>query len=178
MRRVAIVGSGGAGKSTLARRMGEITGLPVVDLDRLYWRPGWTPTPKPEWRETVQRLVEEDLWIIDGNYMSTMGIRIPAADTILFMDYSRIRCMWRTTRRVLTYRRHVRPDMGEDCPEKINVSCYKWMWNFRKDIRPKIMALIEANRNGKEVYILRNPKDADRLLAELQRKPGRLFQQA
>ena len=66
MRRIAIVGSTGAGKSTLARQLGEVTGLAVVHLDALYWRPGWVPTPDEEWDAVVKEVASKESWIIDG----------------------------------------------------------------------------------------------------------------
>ena len=67
MQRVAIIGSGGAGKSTLARQLGEATGLPVVHLDREYWAPGWVEPPRDEWTRKVALFAAEDAWIMDGN---------------------------------------------------------------------------------------------------------------
>lgn len=71
MRRVLVIGCGGAGKSTLARQLGEATGLPVIHLDAHYWRPGWVETPKETWRAAVDELIAADAWIMDGNYSGT-----------------------------------------------------------------------------------------------------------
>src|SRR5256885_16682592 len=68
MKRVLVIGSGGTGKTTVAQRLARGTGLPLIHLDLLYWRPGWQPTPSEEWREAVRRLVAGERWIIDGNY--------------------------------------------------------------------------------------------------------------
>jgi adenylate kinase family enzyme len=84
MKRIAIIGSCGAGKSTLARQMGTILGLEVIHLDSFFWKPGWVETPRVEWRSTVENLVKRETWIIDGNYGSTFDIRLEAADTIVF----------------------------------------------------------------------------------------------
>jgi hypothetical protein len=74
-RRILVIGSGGAGKSTFARELGRRTGLPLVHLDLHYWRPGWTPTPPDEWLGRVRDLVREDRWIIDGNYLGSLEVR-------------------------------------------------------------------------------------------------------
>ena len=69
-KRILILGCGGAGKSTLARRLGAATGLPVVHLDGLYWQPGWVAMERAAWRRTVENEIAKDAWIIDGNFGS------------------------------------------------------------------------------------------------------------
>lgn len=61
--RIAVIGSGGAGKSTFSRRLGEISGLPVIHLDQLYWRSGWVQTPKEQWEAAQREMIEQDKWI-------------------------------------------------------------------------------------------------------------------
>lgn len=99
MKRIAIIGSPGAGKSTLAWQLGEILGLPVFHLDRLFWKPGWIPSPKSLWIAMQSTLVTRDSWIIDGNYGSTLHIRVEAADTIIFLDFPRYICLGQAVKR-------------------------------------------------------------------------------
>ncbi len=82
MKRIAIIGPGGAGKSTLARQIGAKTGLPVIHLDAHYWHEGWVETPKEEWAQAVRELAEGEAWVMDGNYGGTMEIRLPAAPAL------------------------------------------------------------------------------------------------
>ena len=93
MKRISIVGSGGAGKSTFAHQLADILHLPVIHLDALYWQPGWVATPQDEWRDKQQQLVQQECWIIDGNYTSTLDVRFAVADTIIFLDFPRFRCL-------------------------------------------------------------------------------------
>ncbi len=84
MDRIAIIGSAGAGKSTLAILISNLVDLPLFHLDRLFWKPGWVETPKPEFSIIVEEVARKTKWIIDGNYSRTIDIRLKAADMIIF----------------------------------------------------------------------------------------------
>src|SRR5687767_13223841 len=139
MRRILVIGSGGAGKSTLARDMGERLRLPVVHLDRLYWRAGWTKPSADEWTRQVAELIGGDAWVMDGNYSGTLDLRIPAADTIVFLDLPRIVCLWRVLRRRLAFRGRTRPEMHPDCPERITWEFIDWIWTYPTRSRPRVL---------------------------------------
>lgn len=166
MRRVLVIGSGGAGKSHFARRLGERLGLPVIHLDRLYWRAGWVETPKDEWRRKVEALVRGEAWVMDGNYSGTLEVRLAACDAVVFLDLPRAVCLWRVLRRVLTYREGSRPDMAEGCPEKIDLEFIRWVWGYPARNRPKILALLESEAAaGRRVFRLRSRAEVERFLA-------------
>lgn len=167
MERIAIVGCGGSGKSTLARRLGEILGIEVFHLDALHWKPGWVPTPKEEWQAIQDDIMKRDSWIIDGNYGATMESRIAAADTIIFLDYPTLTCLYRAVRREFRYGGGSRPDMGSGCPERIHLPFLRWILGYRRRNRPSVLARIEKHRDGKRVIILRRPREAESLLAEI-----------
>jgi adenylate kinase family enzyme len=97
MKRVVILGRGASGKSTLARRLGEITLLPVIELDKVFWRPGVVATPRDQWVVVQEKLVAEDGWIMDGDLgpYDVVAVRLRAAGTIIFLDFSLVRCAWR-----------------------------------------------------------------------------------
>src|SRR5438034_8107056 len=94
MKRVVILGRGAAGKSTLARQLGDITGLPVVELDKIFWRSGLSPTPRAEWIALQQKLIQKEEWILDGDLgpYDAVEVRLCAADTIILLDFSLFRC--------------------------------------------------------------------------------------
>ena len=162
MRRVLVVGPGGAGKSTFARRLGERTGLPVIHLDEHHWRPGWEPPPDDEWRAIVTELAAGEEWIIDGNYGGTIDVRVRAADTAVFLDYAPIPCITRALRRSIF--NHGRAVQAAGCPEHIDLEFLRWIANYRRDSRPRVLAELEAGGPGLALHVLRHPRDAHRFL--------------
>ena len=173
MKRIAVVGSAGSGKSTVARHVGTITGLEVIHLDSLHWRPGWVATPKEEWRKTVEAVAARDSWIIDGNYGSTMEVRLDRADTVVFMDFPRITCVWRVFKRWLMYRGRTRPDLAPGCPEHLDWEFVRWVWGYRDRSRPAVLERIEGHSAGPEVFVLRSQGEVDGFLEALRREPSR-----
>lgn len=166
MKRVLVIGSGGAGKSTFARRLGAILGLEVIHLDVHFWRPGWTETPKPEWAARVERLVARDAWVMDGNFGGTMPRRVEAADTVVFLDLPRTLCVWRALKRRLTYRGGERPDMARGCREKFDLEFLLWVWNYPKRSRPQVLELLGDKAKGKRVVRLHTRAEVEDFLRE------------
>jgi len=149
-----VIGCGGSGKSTLARRLGEKLELPVHHLDRLYWKPRWSEPPGDQWRERQERLCAEAEWIIDGDYGSTMDIRLAKADTIILLDLPRRTCLLGALMRFIRYRGRTRPDMTEGCPERLDMQYLKWIWNYRRDRRPATLEKLKELDGGKRIFIL------------------------
>ena len=155
MERVIVLGCGGAGKSTLARKLSQLTGLPVIGLDAHFWNPGWIETPADQWRERVRELSSRDQWIMEGNYAKTLDLRLPRADTVIFLDMPRRLCLWRVFKRRVQYFGRTRPDMAPGCKEKIDWEFLLWIWRFRQSTRPQLLeALALAQRQGKRVHHL------------------------
>jgi adenylate kinase family enzyme len=143
VQRVAVIGSGGAGKSTFARQLGERTGLPVIHLDGLFWGPNWAPMPKPEWIELERTLIAGERWIMDGNYGSTQDLRLPRADTVIFLDIPRLVCLWSVTRRWAVHRKRARPDMPRN-RDKLELDFVRWIWTYPSQKRPEVIARLAA----------------------------------
>jgi len=143
-RRILVIGCSGAGKSTLAKVIAEQHRLPLIHLDRAYWRPGWVAPSEPEWMAGVERLIAEPAWVMDGNYSSTMARRAELADAIIFLDLPRWLCLLRVLRRALLGYGRSRPDVAPGCPERFDWAFLKWVWNYPKRSRPKTLALLRA----------------------------------
>ncbi len=177
MRKVLVIGPGGAGKSTLANQLGELLHIEVLHLDKFYWQSGWVEMSKPEWLKTVEKLIRRDAWIMDGNYSGTLDIRFKACDTVIFLDMARTLCLWRVLKRDLMYRKQSRPDMAQGCPERLTMEFTLWIWNYSSRTRPKIVRMLESNANEKRIVWLRSQSEVERFLATL-RLPDDSFQQS
>lgn len=172
MRRVVVIGVGGSGKSTLSRQMGELTGLPVVHLDGLYWKPGWVEPTLASWRATVRELVSHDSWILDGNYGGTIDIRLAAADMVVFLDLPPWVTLPRVFRRWLTHRGRVRPGMAPGCNERFSWKFLLWILRFRRDRRPAILQKLKQLPPSTEVVMLGSSREVAAFLHDLRDRQG------
>jgi len=166
MERIMIIGCGGAGKSTLARQLGEKTGLPVVHLDKLFWTPGWVSVTEEEFDRRHEAALAQERWIIDGNFNRTIERRLERCDTVIYLDFSRVACLLGVLKRVVTTYGTVRPDMGEGCPERIDFEFLQWVWNFNKNKRQKYYKLL-AQQKEKKVLIFKNRRQVVKFLESL-----------
>jgi adenylate kinase family enzyme len=166
MKRVVVIGSGGSGKSTFSQRLGEATGLPVIHLDKLFWKPNWTRTPADQWVQIVRGETEKPEWIMDGNFGGTREIRMRAADTIILLDMPRWLCMYRILMRVLIYWNGTRPDMAEGCNERFDREFIMWVWNYRKDSRKRALRELESQA-GKDIILLKSRRDVAGFLEKM-----------
>jgi len=165
MQRVAVVGSGGAGKTTFATELGRLTGLPVIHLDRVHWKPGWVEPPRDQWAKDVAELTTGERWVIDGNYGGTFEIRFERADTVIVLALSRWRCTSRVLRRTLTH--YGREVQAEGCPERLDFTFVRWVWRYPKDSRRHLDAVLDHFKGGVRVIELRTPREVRRFLTHL-----------
>ena len=147
-----MVGPGASGKSTLAARLGEITGLPVVELDKVFWRDGLVATPRDEWIKIQRELTARDAWILDGDLgpYDAVEVRLTAADTVVFLDFSVWKCAWRAIRR-----------------SRERVDFWIWLLRYRWVSRPLLMTAIREHASGARVYVLRDARAVCRFLNDV-----------
>lgn len=163
--KIMIIGSGGSGKSTFARQVGPLLELPVYHLDAYYWKPGWVATPEAEWDAVQRQLIEHPEWIIDGNYGRTLGLRMQAADVIIFFDLSPWLTTYRVIKRRIQYHGKSRPDLNEGCPESLDWEFIKWVWTFRKSRSARIMDKLRKYQEGRTIMIFSKPRQVLEFLA-------------
>jgi adenylate kinase family enzyme len=167
MHRVLVIGSGGAGKTTFARRLAGVTGLPLVHLDGLFWRGGWQPTPDEEWDRVIAALIARDAWILDGNYGRTLRVRLAACDTVIFLDVAPWRCLWRVVRRRLRHGGQSRSELPAGCPDRLSWEFVSWIWTYRRRRRPEIRRALASVADRVRVVVLHGDRDARAFLASL-----------
>ena len=136
-----ILGPGGAGKTTVANELGERTGLPVVYLDRIFWREGWAPAPRDEAERELAKAVERERWILDGNFLASPCGRFERADTFVFLDLSRWLCIWRVLSRRVRDRGRSRADLPAS--EGVDLELLRWIWRYPAVDRPRVLELVE-----------------------------------
>ena len=152
-RRVLVVGNAGAGKTTFAMQLARIIGLPLIQLDRHYWQPGWTPRPEDIWNRHMVELIGPDSWIMDGNYVSSLAMRLGRCDAVVFFDLPRSTCLWAVLRRVVVHQLARRPDLPDGCPETVDWEFLRWIWTFPAQARPRIVDALERVRD--DVMVVR-----------------------
>lgn len=175
MQRVLVMGSSGSGKSTFARRLSDITGLPFVSLDALYWKPGWIAPDNTEFGLRVVEAMREPGWIMDGNFTrhGAGEARRDLSDTVIWFDLPRRTCMLGIMKRVVGSHGRVRPEMAEGCPERIDLEFFNYVWTYRRQQRPKLLAYFEGLRNDQSLVCFTSRAMADDYLRDVALKQNR-----
>lgn len=162
-----IIGQPGAGKSTLARDLGALTGLPVVHVDHIHHLPRWKERPRAEKIAMALESHAEPEWIFEGSLSATYDVRMSRADTLIVLDFPLWLRLWRVIMRTVKYYGRRRPDMAEGCHEAFHFDFYKWIWDTRHTARRKNLALAEKAPADTDVYILTNVAEVQAYLANM-----------
>lgn len=164
MKRVIVIGCPGAGKSTFSRELHNKTKLPLFHLDLLYWNSDRTTVSKELFRERLNNVLARESYIIDGNYGSTMELRIKECDTVFFLDYPVDVCIEGIFQRKGKKRSDMPWIETEDDEEFL-----EFIRSFNKDSRPKVLELLKKY-SGKDIHIFESRKEADDFLSGLTEK--------
>ena len=162
MKKVIVIGSPGAGKSTFARKLREKTGLPLYYLDMIWHLPDRTSVTAEAFDEKLIQILRTDSWIIDGNYGRTIEMRLKYCDTVFLLDYPVEVCLAGARERVGKQREEI-PWTEEELDEEFR----QWIIDFPKTGLPEIYELLDQYREGKEIHIFRSRAEADGFLKSL-----------
>ena len=166
MERILIIGCGGSGKTTLARKLGEKLDLPVVHLDKIWWTGNWEHITQEEFDEALERELEQPRWIMDGNFSRTMPQRLERCDTVIYLDFSTATCLFGVLKRILSNYGKTRPDMGGNCPERLDWEFLKWVCTYNKQNRERNYGWINSADHA-ETYAFKNRRQLKKFLAQL-----------
>lgn len=167
MKKIAIVGSPGAGKTTLAKELGSRLEIKVFHLDRIFWQRGWKEKPRDKRIDILEKIVQEKQWIIEGTYLSSSEPRLSTADTIIFLDIDSSLCLQRIMKRHFIYQGHPRRDIPEGCTDKLNLlrilKVLVFPFRGRRTLVKKL-----RNYKSKQIIWLCSPKEVENFLARLE----------
>ena len=169
--KIAIIGHSGSGKSTLARQLSEKYEIPVLHFDAVQFRPNWEIRPQAS--KEIMTKVFLDLhsdWVIDGNYSKlSYERRMEEADVIVVMLFNRLNCLWRVTKRYVTYKNKTRPDMGPGCKEKLDWEFVKWILRDGRSKTAKDRYGWVISRYGDKVIVVKNQRQLNAVEARIER---------
>ncbi|HIS95026.1 MAG TPA: adenylate kinase [Candidatus Ventricola gallistercoris] len=163
MQKVLVIGCPGAGKSTFARGLRDATGLPLYYLDMLWHRPDRTTLGREAFDAALLQLVGREKWIIDGNYLRTLGIRLAACDTVFLLDYPVDVCLAGAAERIGKPR--------QDLPWvelSFDAEFRQWIENFPREQLPQIYHLLAQYRETRKIIIFHSRKEAQRYIQGVQ----------
>ena len=166
--RVMILGCSGSGKSTLGQKLAALFGWRYVSLDRdILWLPGWQHRDEAEQARLTAEAIGGDRWVFDGTAPRTMAARLARAELAIWMRPPRLTSLSGILKRWLRLRGKVRPEMAEGCPEKMDLEFLSYVWNFERDVSPRVEEQFALHGSNIPVLVLKSHADTDRLLALL-----------
>ena len=167
MRRVAIIGCPGVGKTFFSIELSKLTGLPITHLDYFYHQKKFSYYEDKKARIVfVKKVIKQDGWIMDGNYSSTFEERFKRADTVVFFDYPRRLTMFRVLKRRIIYQFKRRQEMPSEWKEQADLDFLRYVWNFNKVQRTRILEALDKCK-PKKLIVFYKPSDAKSYLEKI-----------
>jgi adenylate kinase family enzyme len=165
MQRIAIMGCGGSGKTTIGRQLADQLGTQITHLDAIYYDDQWNKMDADKFTAVQEELVVAQTWVIDGNYAGTLPIRLKRADTVIFLDLPALTCLWGIAQRRRKYRGGQHDNTG--VYDRITWGFVKYVWGYRKEMAPRVRAPIAEHAAHADVRTVTSRRAANRLLADL-----------
>ncbi|MGH7024991.1 MAG: hypothetical protein ACREEB_15575 [Caulobacteraceae bacterium] len=168
MQRIAIVGCSGGGKSTLARELGARLGLPVVHMDTLFWKPGWTESDREEFVARVDAAAAAERWVMEGGFITHSTARFARADTVIWIELPRWLCLWRAFARMLVNFGRSRADLAPGCPERFDLPFYRYIWDYNRKTYPRMARALAEHAPNAQLIRLTSDRQKTLFLAGLE----------
>lgn len=172
MKKIVIIGSPGAGKTTFARKLALILEIKIFHLDHYFWQRNWKEYSREERMQIEQDLMKDKTeWIIEGSYIGSADNRLKAADTIIFLDMPFSLCLRRVIARHIKYHGYGRPDIPDGCTDRISPTSALKIFLFPFKGRRVLYEKFETLRAHemaflpeKEIIILSSPEEVEDFL--------------
>ena len=142
-KKILVVGNDGSGKTYFARKLSEKLGLPLIHLDKEYFRKGWSVTPREEWLEKNRQIIAQEEWIIDGYYPTTLKERFLCADAVIYLDVPNLLCYRHLFKRSREYKYVNRTDLPENCPEYLRSEQFRAIRLFHSTERNRVYSYMK-----------------------------------
>ncbi len=168
LKRIAVIGNAGSGKSTVAQKLQSVLHLPLYHLDQYFWKPGWGQPDRDEYKKIHDELCDRDEWIIEGTNLSLWDHRMERAQALVILKIPRLQCLWRIVKRAIKFHGKETPSSAQGCPERINGAFFKflkWAWDFELKFEAKVAELMEKYGHSKPIIVLQSQKEIDTFLS-------------
>lgn len=162
--KILITGLACSGKSTLSRLIADVTGLPLVHMDRIIWQENWVKATDEQFIEKQDQLLRQPNWIYEGFNLPTLQKQIEAADQIIFINKSRLRITFNYLKRLRKYKHEARPDMPNGNIEHYSFNYIKWLWKYSSS---NVFNDLQKYAHNKSVNVVHSKRDIERLLTQL-----------
>lgn len=168
MQRIIIIGCPGSGKSTFSKELAKILDLPLIHLDKLYWRANWQEVSNEEFDKLLINELKKPAWILDGNFSRTLELRLQYADHVILMNYPTLTCVFRILKRVITNRGKTRDDMTDGCNERLDLSFLKYVRGFKKKRLPQMLEVL--NKSSIPVTQITSKRELNQFISSLEKE--------
>lgn len=162
-KRICVIGRPGSGKSTFSMKLAEKTGLPLVHLDKIWWKENWVESTREEFDKKLDEILDQDAWIIDGHFSRTLKKRCEKTQILYVYDLPKLQSVYGYLKRALQNRGKVRADMTEGCVEKIDLEFLKYLWNFQLDD----LKAIQKEFPQLKIVLIKSHAQADRIISSI-----------